>query len=62
MYIILDNSFSMQAKGQKGELLKRAVEDLLQHAPENQNFSLITNSETFWNTDVKSIQKELQNL
>ncbi|MFY0481276.1 vWA domain-containing protein [Flavobacterium sp. PLA-1-15] len=62
MYIILDNSFSMQAKGQKGELLKRAVEDLLEHAPENQNFSLITNSETFWNTDVKSIQKELQNL
>ena len=62
MYIILDNSFSMQAKGQKGELLKRAVEDLLEHAPENQTFSLITNSETFWNTDVKSIQKELQNL
>lgn len=62
MYIILDNSFSMQAKGQKGELLKRAVEDLLSQAPENQNFSLITNSETFWNTDIKSIQKELQNL
>ncbi|WP_026705020.1 vWA domain-containing protein [Flavobacterium soli] len=62
MYIILDNSFSMQAKGQKGELLKRAVEDVLEHAPENQTFSLITNSETFWNTDVKSIQKELQNL
>lgn len=62
MYIILDNSFSMQAKGQKGALLKRAVEDLLEHAPENQTFSLITNSENFWNTDVKSIQKELQNL
>lgn len=62
MYILLDNSFSMQAKGQKGELLKRAIEDLLSHAPENQTFSLITNSETFWNTDIKSIQKELQNL
>ena len=62
MYIILDNSFSMQAKGQKGELLKRAVEDLLEHAPENQNFSLITNSDTYWDTDIKSIQKELQNL
>src|SRR4051812_34281412 len=35
MYIILDNSFSMQAKGQKGELLKRAVQELLEHAPEN---------------------------
>lgn len=62
MYILLDNSFSMQAKGQKGELLKRAVEDLLEHAPENQNFSLITNSETYWNTDIKSIRNDLQKL
>ena len=62
MYIILDNSFSMQAKGKKGELLKRAVEDLLEYAPENQNFSLITNSDTYWNTDIKSIHKELQNM
>jgi hypothetical protein len=62
MYIVLDNSFSMQAKGQKGELLKRAIQELLEHAPENQTFSLITNSETFWNTDIKSIRTELQNL
>ncbi|WP_291098911.1 MULTISPECIES: vWA domain-containing protein [unclassified Flavobacterium] len=62
MYIVLDNSFSMQAKGKKGELLKRAVQELLENMPENQTFSLITNSQTFWNTDIKSIQKELQNL
>jgi hypothetical protein len=62
MYIILDNSYSMQAKGKKGELLKRAVQDLLEHTPETQNFSLITNSETFWNTDIKSVQKDLQEL
>jgi hypothetical protein len=62
MYIILDNSFSMQAKGKKGELLKRAVQDLLEHTPETQNFSLITNSDNYWNTDIKSIQKDLQNL
>ena len=62
MYIILDNSFSMQAKGKEGELLKRAIQDLLQHTPETQNFSLITNSDNYWNTDIKSIQKELQNL
>jgi hypothetical protein len=62
MYIVLDNSFSMQAKGQKGELMKRAVEDLLEHTPETRNFSLITNSETFWDTDIKSIRKDLQNL
>jgi hypothetical protein len=62
MYIVLDNSFSMQAKGQKGELLKRAVQELLENTPENQNFSLITNSETFWNIDIKSIRTELQSL
>ena len=62
MYIVLDNSFSMQAKGQKGELLKRAVQELLENTPENQTFSLITNSETFWNTDIKSGRTELQNL
>jgi hypothetical protein len=62
MYIVLDNSFSMQAKGQKGELLKRAIQELLENTPENQTFSLITISETFWNTDIKSIRTELQNL
>ncbi len=62
MYIILDNSFSMQAKGKKGELLKRAVQDLLEHTPQNLNFSLITCSDNYWNTDIKSIQKDLQDL
>lgn len=62
MVIILDNSFSMQAKGSRGELLKRAVQELLENTPENQRFSLVTNTETFWDTDIKSIQKDLQNL
>lgn len=62
MYIILDNSYSMQAKGKKGELLKRAIQDLLEHTPEAQNFSLITNSDSYWNTDIKAVQKDLQDL
>jgi len=62
MYIILDNSFSMQAKGKKGELLKRAVQELLEETPENVNFSLLTNTDTFWDTDIKTIRTELQNL
>lgn len=61
-YIILDNSFSMQAKGKQGELLKRSVEELLTHLPENLEFSLITANETFWNVTVKSIRKDLQRL
>jgi len=62
LIILLDNSFSMQANGAKGELLKRSIQELLEELPENQQFSLLTNSEVFWDTDVKSIQKELQNL
>ena len=62
LYIILDNSFSMQAKGQQGELLKRAVQDLLESTPENLTFSLLTNDVAYWNTDIKSLQKELMNL
>ncbi|MFV8465106.1 BatA domain-containing protein [Flavobacterium sp. LB1P62] len=62
LYIILDNSFSMQAKGKKGELLKRAVQELLEETPEKINFSLLTNSENYWNTDIKSVRSSLQNL
>ena len=62
MYMVLDNSYSMQAKGNKGELLKRAIQELLENTPDNQTFSLITNNETYWNTDIKSIQKEIQNI
>ncbi|WP_163411100.1 vWA domain-containing protein [Flavobacterium ajazii] len=62
MYIVLDNSFSMQAKGKKGELLKRAVQELLENTPETAQFSLLTNTENFWNTDIKSSKSALQNL
>jgi len=62
LYIVLDNSFSMQAKGNRGELLKRAVQELLEEIPESTTFSLLTNDQAFWNTNIKSIQSELQNL
>ena len=62
LVILLDNSFSMQAKGAKGELLKRSIQELLESFTENQTFSLLTNTEVFWDTDIKSIQKELQQL
>lgn len=62
LVIILDNSFSMQAKGAKGELLKRSVQEILEQLPENQLFSLVTNDATFWDVDHKMIQRELQKL
>ncbi|WP_316931682.1 BatA domain-containing protein [Kordia zhangzhouensis] len=60
--IYLDNSFSMQAKGEKGALLKRAVQELLNTVPEDEPISLFTNSETFKNTTIKSIRNELLQL
>ncbi len=57
LFIILDNSYSMQAKGQKGELLKRAVQEVLENAPESATFSIITNNENFWNTNIKYFAK-----
>ncbi|RLJ60923.1 putative membrane protein (TIGR02226 family) [Lacinutrix venerupis] len=60
--IYLDNSFSMQAKGSKGELLKRAVSDIISSIPEDENISLITNDNSFRNTTVKAITNDLLNL
>lgn len=62
LYIVLDNSYSMQAKGKQGELLKRSAQDLLENIPENQTFTLLTNDNSFYDTDIKSVQKDLQTL
>lgn len=60
--IYLDNSFSMQSKGNQGELLKRAVQDIISNVPEDETFSLITNESTFKNTTIKAIKNDLLNL
>ncbi|MBJ6369031.1 vWA domain-containing protein [Snuella sedimenti] len=60
--IYLDNSFSMQAKGNQGELLKRAVQDIINNVPDNETISLITNDNTYKNTNVKTIKNELLQL
>lgn len=59
MVIYLDNSFSMQAKTDGGTLLSDAVQDILQHMPESQEFSLFTNNRVFRNVTLKSVQNEL---
>lgn len=62
MFILLDNSFSMQAEGKRGELLRRSVEDLLENVPEETTFSLLTTDGQFWNTDIRSSAREFQQL
>lgn len=62
LILVIDNSFSMQAKGKSGELLKRTIQDILENTPEDQQLSVLTNDENFYDTNIKNIQKELQNL
>ena len=62
LILVVDNSFSMQAKGNSGELLKRTIQDLLENTPEDQQLSILTNDENFYDTNIRNIQKELQNL
>ncbi|MEL0456800.1 BatA and WFA domain-containing protein [Flavobacteriaceae bacterium SZ-1-7] len=57
--VYLDNSFSMQAKGSQGELLKRAVQDIIENVPEDENISIVTNDNSFKNTTIKAIKNEL---
>ncbi|WP_372936921.1 BatA and WFA domain-containing protein [Seonamhaeicola sp.] len=60
--IYIDNSFSMQAKGSQGELLKRAIQDVISNAPENDKISVVTNNNTFKNTPIKAIKNDLLRL
>ncbi|MCX7549745.1 vWA domain-containing protein [Xanthomarina sp. F2636L] len=60
--IYLDNSFSMQANGQEGELLKRAVQDVIKNVNETEELTLFTNNHTFKNTTIGAIKNELLQL
>ncbi len=44
--LYLDNSISMQAKGERGELMKRAIQDIAENIPDKGHFSLLTNNQT----------------
>jgi len=57
--LYLDNSFSMQAKGAKGPLLKRATQEILSDIPEDEVFSIFTNTQTFSGISKKDIQNDL---
>ncbi len=60
--VYLDNSFSMQAKGSRGPLLQRSIQELISHIPEQQTFSLFTNNTTYRNITIKDIQNDLLGL
>ncbi len=58
--IYLDNSFSMQAKGENGELLKSISQKIIENnTNENGTISIFTNDNYFKNLDQTSLKKEL---
>ncbi|HKL35212.1 MAG TPA: VWA domain-containing protein [Salegentibacter sp.] len=60
--IFLDNSYSMQATGQNGELLAAAIQDLIKSLPENEEISLFTHNDEFLNFNANELTQKLQNL
>ncbi len=60
--IYIDNSISMQAKGEQGELFKRAVQDIVEHLPNKGQFALATNAEIHTNLSKKSLIEQLKNI
>ncbi len=60
--IYLDNSFSMQAKGASGPLLKQAVQELIGSLPKETDFTLLTNTDTYKNTRIEDIRNTLLQL
>ncbi len=55
--IYLDNSYSMQAEGQRGNLLERSKQELLEQFPDNNNITLVTNTEEFREVTRQDIQE-----
>jgi len=60
--IYLDNSFSMQAQGEKGELLKRSIQDIISAIDDTNKITIFTNDGTFRDITRKTINNELLNL
>ncbi len=57
--IYLDDSFSMQAKTDQRTLLSNAVQELIKSVPDDNTFSLFTNTTEYRNVSLKDIRNDL---
>ncbi len=57
--VYVDNSFSMQAKGQNGVLLKQALKQLYDSAVKTQRFSWFTNDQVKQNTTLQEFKDDI---
>jgi len=57
--LYIDNSFSMQAKGRQGTLLKRALQDVFESSNNTNKISWFNNTLTFKNRSLETNKNEL---
>ena len=60
--IYLDNSYSMQARGSNGILLRRGVQELLENLSGEATFSFFTNDAEYKNVTAENLRNDLQQL
>ncbi|SNR31557.1 BatA domain-containing protein [Lutibacter flavus] len=61
--IYLDNSYSMQAKGENGELLKTIAQNIIEKNNQNNtNLSIFTNDKSYTNLETQNLKNELINI
>ena len=57
--LYIDNSFSMEAKGDKGPLLQRAVQDLFDSATGKENLSWFSNDSSYKNSTQQDFKNDI---
>ncbi len=62
IHLYLDNSLSMQAKGQQGELFKRAIQDIIDATANSSNVTLYTNNNRWTNLNSQDLKNTLLSL
>jgi hypothetical protein len=55
--LYIDNSLSTQAKGEKGFLLQIAAKEIVENAPQTNNYSLVTNDDFYENISFLELKK-----
>ena len=60
-FIYLDNSLSTNSKGEKGNLLQVAIQDVIEHISNEDNFSLLTNNNFYKELSASELKKVLLN-
>lgn len=61
-YIYLDNSESLNTNGNQGNLLKIAVQDIIENSPENGKYFLLTNDDFKLDISKKELNNTLKNI